>query len=172
MLARRRDIAVAREELELARLNRRPNWTWELSYGQRQRMPDLVSLAVNIPLPVALAARQDRETAARLAQLDKAEAELAEAERAAAGEYAALSSDVQRLEERIARVRAAVLLPLQQRSETTLAAYRGNQASLAMWFEARQAELDAQRRLLDLQRDLARARAQLAFKPIVNGAMQ
>ena len=133
-------------------------------------MPDLVSLAVNIPLPVALAARQVRETAARLAQLDKAEAELAEAERAAAGEYAALSSDVQRLEERIARVRAAVLLPLQQRSETTLAAYRGNQASLAMWFEARQAELDAQRRLLALQRELARARAQLAFKPIVNGA--
>ncbi|WP_395691085.1 TolC family protein [Piscinibacter sp.] len=172
VLARRRDIAVAREELELARLNRRPNWTWELSYGQRQRMPDLVSLAVNIPLPVALAARQDRETAARLAQLDKAEAELAEAERAAAGEYAALSSDVQRLEERIARVRAAVLLPLQQRSETTLAAYRGNQASLAMWFEARQAELEAQRRLLALQRDLARARAQLAFKPIVNGASQ
>lgn len=172
VLARRRDIAVAREELELARLNRRPNWTWELSYGQRQRMPDLVSLAVNIPLPVAPAARQDRETAARLAQLDKAEAELAEAERAAAGEYAALSSDVQRLEERIARVRASVLLPLQQRSETTLAAYRGNQASLAMWFEARQAELEAQRRLLALQRDLARARAQLAFKPIVNGASQ
>ena len=170
VLARRRDIAVAREELELARLNRRPNWTWELSYGQRQRMPDLVSLAVNIPLPVAPAARQDRETAARLAQLDKAEAELAEVQRAAAGEYATLSSDVQRLEERIARTRTTVLLPLQQRSETTLAAYRGNQASLAMWFEARQAELDAQRRLLALQRELARARAQLAFKPIVNGA--
>ena len=41
-----------------------------------------------------------------------------------------------------------------------------------MWFEARQAELEAQRRLLALQRDLARARAAAAFKPIVNGASQ
>lgn len=172
VLARRRDIEVARQEAELARLNRRPNWTWELSYGQRQRMPDLVSLAVSIPLQVAPAQRQDRETAARLAQVGKAEAELAEAERAAAGEYAALASDAQRLEERIARLRSSVLLPLKQRSETTLAAYRANQASLAMWFEARQAELEAQRRLLALQRDLAKARAQLAYKPVANGASQ
>jgi hypothetical protein len=104
--------------------------------------------------------------------VDKAEAELAEAQRSAAGEYAALASDATRLQERIERFRVAVLQPLKQRTATTLAAYRSNQASLVMLFEARHAELEAQRKLLGLQRDLAKAQAQLVFKPLSQGAAQ
>jgi outer membrane protein, heavy metal efflux system len=170
VIAKQRDIEVARGEAEVAKLNRRPNWTYELSYGQRQGRPDLVSFGVSIPLPIAPAARQDRETAARLAMVDKAEAELAEAQRAATGEYAALASDARRLQERIERYQAAVLEPLKQRTAATLAAYRSNQAGLVMLFEARHAEVEARRKLLALQRDLAKAQAQLVFKPIVQGA--
>ena len=168
--ARQRDVEVARQEAEAARLNRRPNLTYELSYGQRQGRPDLLSLGVSIPLPVAPAERQDRETAARLAAVEQAEAALAEAQRAAAGEHATLSSDARRLQQRLARYPAAVLQPLAQRTAATLAAYRASQASLAMLFDARHAELDAQRRLLALQRELARVQAQLAFKPLAEGA--
>lgn len=163
---RLREVEVARHEAELARLARRPNWTVELSYGQRQGRSDLVSFGVSIPWPVAPAARQDRETAAKQAQVDKAEAELEEARRAAAGEHAALSGDAQRLRARIERFQAGVLAPLQQRSAATLAAYRGNQAELSMLFEARLADVEAQRRLLMLRRDLARVQAQLVFKPV------
>jgi outer membrane protein, heavy metal efflux system len=170
VVAKTPDIAVARHEAELAGLARRPNWTYELSYGQRQGRPDMVSFGVTIPLTVSPSTRQDRETAAKLALVDKAEAELEEARRAAAGEYAALSSDERRLGERIERFRAAVLTPLQQRSAATLAAYRSNQASLVMLFEARHAELEAQRKLLSLQRELARTRVQLVYKPIQGGA--
>ena len=167
---RMRDIEVARQEAETARLNRKPNWSYELSYGQRVGRPDLMSFGVSIPLAVAPEARQDRETAARLALVDKAQAELAEARRAAAGDYAALNSDVTRLARRIARYRGSVLEPLQQRTAATLAAYRSNQAGLVMLFEARHAELEAQRKLLQLQRDMAKAQAQLIFKPIAPGA--
>lgn len=166
---RQRDTDAARRDVDLARLNRQPNWRYELSYGQRAGRPDLMSFGVSIPLPIAPEARQDRETAARQALADKAEADAEEARRAAAGEYAALASDARALQERIARFQAAVLVPLQQRTATTLAAYRGNQASLALLFEARHAELEAQRRLLNLQRDLARTQAQLVFKPITQG---
>ena len=76
-----------------------------------------------------------------------------------------------RLGERIERFRGAVLTPLQQRSAATLAAYRSNQASLVMLFEARHAELEAGRKLLSLQRDLARIRVQLVYKSI-HGAAQ
>ena len=158
------------QEAQAARLNRRPNWTYELAYGQRQGRPDMVSFGVSIPLPIAPEARQDRETAARLAMADKAEAEHAEAERAAAGEYAALASDVRRLRERIDRFQPNVIAPLKQRTAAALAAYRSNQASLVMLFEARHAEVDAQRKLLGLERDLAKAQAQLVFKPIAAGA--
>lgn len=170
VVAKERDIEVARQEAQVARMARRPNWTYELSYGQRQGRPDLVSFGVSIPLTVSPAQRQDRETAARQALVDKAEAELEEARRAAAGEYAALASDARRLQERIERFQSGVLVPLGQRTAATLAAYRSNQASLVMLFEARHAELEAQRRLLGLQRDLAKAQAQLVFKPIPQGA--
>lgn len=170
VVSKERDIEVARQEVEAARLNRKPNWTYEVSYGQRQGRPDMVSFGVSIPLPVAPAARQDRETAAKLALVDKAEADLAEARRAAGGEYAALASDTRRLQGRIDRYQAAVLTPLKQRTETTLAAYRSNQSGLVMLFEARHAEVEAQRKLLALQRDLAKTQAQLVFKPISQGA--
>ncbi|MBN8487358.1 MAG: TolC family protein [Burkholderiales bacterium] len=169
-LARQRDVEVARQEAQAAQLNRQPNWRYELSFGQRSGRPDLLSFGVSIPLPVAPAARQDRETAARLAMVEKTQADLAEALRAAAGEYAALASDAARLRQRIDRYQTAVLSPLRQRTQTTLAAYRANQASLAMLFEARHAEVEAQRKLLGLQRDLARTQAQLVFKPVVQGA--
>jgi len=172
VVTKQRDIDVARQEVEIARLNRKPNWTYEVSYGQRQGRPDMVSFGISIPLAVAPAARQDRETAAKLALVEKAEAERAEAQRVAAGEYAALVSDARRLQERIDRFQAGVLAPLKQRTGTTLAGYRSNQASLVMLFEARRAELDAQRKVLALQRDLARAQAQLVFKPGSQGAAQ
>jgi outer membrane protein TolC len=169
VVARQRDIEIARQDVELARLNRQPNWTYEVSYGQRQGRPDLMSFGVNIPLTVAPAQRQDRETAAKLALVDKAQAEFEEAQRAAAGEHATLTNDALRLQERIERYGAGVLVPLKQRTATTLAAYRSNQASLVMLFEARHAEVEAQRKLLGLQRDLAKAQAQLVFKPIYPG---
>lgn len=172
VVAKQRDVEVARQEVELARLNRKPNWTYEVSYGQRQRRPDMVSFGVTIPLPVAPAARQDRETAAKLALVEKAEAELEEARRAATGEYAALASDGERLQRRIERFRQGVLAPLAQRTIATLAAYRSNQATLVMLFDARHAEVEAQRKLLNLQRDLSKTQAQLVFKPISQGAAQ
>jgi hypothetical protein len=38
-------------------------------------------------------------------------------------------------------------------------------------FEARHAEVDVQRKLLALQRDLAKRQAQLAYRPIPGGAL-
>ena len=172
VVARQREIDVARQEVEVARLNRKPNWSYEVSYGQRVGRPDLVSLGVSIPLPIAPDARQDRETAAKRALVDKAEADAEEARRAAAGEYAALANDARRLQERIDRLQAAVVEPLKQRTAATLAAYRSNRASLVMLFEARHAEVEAQRKVLNLRRDLAKVQAQLVFKPIALGALQ
>lgn len=166
VVIKQREIEVARREVELARLNRRPNWTWEVSYGQRQGRADMLSLGVSIPLTTAPAARQDRETAARFARVEQAEAELAEAQRAAQGEHVALTIDAARLGERIGRFRAGVVAVAEQRTAATTAAYRSNQASLAMLFEARQAELEARRKLLGLERDLAKTQAQLSFKPV------
>ena len=172
VLALQRDIEVARQSAAVASSERKPNWAWEVSYGQRTGYSDMVSFGVSIPLQVAPAERQDREVAAKRALVDKAEAELAEAMRAAMAEYRALTSDAQRLKERIERYRSGVIAPAQQRTAAAMAAYRSNQATLASLFEARHMEVDVQRKLLNLQRDLAKTQAQLAFKPLTLGAAQ
>jgi cobalt-zinc-cadmium efflux system outer membrane protein len=164
-----REIDVARGAAAVAASNRRPNWTWEVSYGQRTGYSDMVSVGVSIPFPVAPAARQDRETASKLALAGKAEAELAEATRSATADYLSLASDVQRLQERISRYTSSVLAPAQQRTAAATAAYRSNQTALMVLFEARHAEVDVQRKLLALQRDLAKRRAQMAYRPIQTG---
>ncbi|MDR7335871.1 MAG: TolC family protein [Roseateles sp.] len=170
VLAAQLDAELARREAELTRSSRNPNWSWEVSYGQRSGYPDMVSVGVSIPLTVAPARRQDRDIASKLALTEKAEAALAEAMRMATGEYRALASDVKRLAERIERYRATVATVAQQRTVAALAAYRSNQVPLMTLFEARHAEVEAQRKLLALQRDLAKTQAQLALKPILEGA--
>jgi len=165
-----REIDVARGAAAVAATNRSPNWTWEVSYGQRTGYSDMVTVGVSIPIPIAPEARQDRETASKLALASKAEADLAEATRSATADYLSLVGDVQRLEERISHYRTSVLASAQQRTATAIAAYRSNQASLVVLFEARHAEVDVQRKLLSLRKDLAKVQAQLAFKPIPGGA--
>ncbi|KQU87651.1 transporter [Variovorax sp. Root318D1] len=164
--AMQRDVDVARHAAAVTASNRKPNWTWEVAYGQRTGYADMVSVGVSIPLPVAPGERQDRDTAAKLALVEKAEADLAEGVRAARTEYRALASDAERLQQRIERYRAGVVVPAGQRTAAATAAYQSNQASLAALFEARHAEVEAQRKLLALQRDLAKTHVQLAFRPL------
>ena len=164
--AMQRDVDVARQAAAVTASNRKPNWTWEVAYGQRTGYSDMVSVGVNIPLPVAPGERQDRDTAAKLALVQKAEAELVEATRAATAEYRSLSSDAQRLQQRIDRYRAGVVVPAAQRTAAATATYRSGQSSLVGLFEARHAEVEAQRKLLTLQRDLAKTQVQLAFRPL------
>jgi outer membrane protein TolC len=166
VVAKARDIAVARNEAASTAANRRPNWTWEVAYGQRSGFSDLLTVGVTIPLPIAADARQDREAASKLALADKAEAELAEATRTAQAEYRALVSDAQRLQERIRAYESAVLAPASQRTATARAGLAASQGSLPMVFEARRAEIEARRKLLALHRDLLKVRAQLEFKPV------
>ena len=166
LVALQRDVDVARQNANLAQTNRRPNWTWEVSYGQRTGYSDMVSFGVSIPIPLAPAERQDRETAAKLALVAKAEADAAEATRTATAEYLAAVEDIQRLQERIERYRIGVVQVAEQRTAAALASYRSNQTTLVTLFEARHAEVDARRKLLTLQRDLAKTQARLFFRPI------
>lgn len=164
--AMQREAEVARRAAAVTASERKPNWTWEVSYGQRTGYSDMVSVGVSIPLPVAPGERQDRDTAAKLALAEKAEADLAEASRAATAEYRSLRSDAQRLEQRIDRYRSGVVAPAGQRTAAATASYRSGQGSLVALFEARHAEVEAQRKLLALQRDLAKTQIQLAYRPL------
>lgn len=170
--AARLDVDVAKRAVTVAESERTPNWTWQVSYGQRTGYSDMVSFGVSIPLQVSPGQRQDRATASKLALVDKADADLAEAMRMASAEYLALVGDVERLGQRVDRYQVSVVIPAGQRVQLATAGYASNQVSLLTLFEARHAEVDARRKLLSLQRDLAKAQAKLAFKPLSEGVEQ
>jgi hypothetical protein len=73
---------------------------------------------------------------------------------------------------RIERYRSAVLAAAVQRAAAATAAYGSNQANLATVFEARRAELEARRKLLDLEREFTKMRAQLALRPLLAEELQ
>jgi len=170
VLALSREIEVARRQADVTASERHPNLSWGVSYGQRTGYSDMVSFGVSIPIPLSPSERQDRDTAAKLATADKTEANLAEVTRAASAEYRALASDSRRLQERIERYRTGVLTPATQRISAATAAYASNQLSLVALFEARHAEVEVQRKLLFLRRDLTRAKLQMRLKPLEQGA--
>lgn len=164
--ALRRDTDVAERAVTVAAANRDPSWTWEIGYAQRTGFSDLFTVGVSIPIPIARERRQDRETASKLASVDRADADLAEAVRTATAEYRGLLSNRLRLVDRIARYRDGVVTVAEQRTAAAMAGYRSNTTGLVTVFEARHAEVEARRKLLAIQRDLARTEAELAFRPL------
>jgi len=166
VMALRRDTDAAQRAVTVAATNRRPNWTWEVGYAQRTGFSDLFTVGVSIPLAIARDRRQDRETAAKAALVDRADADVAEAVRLATAEYRTLIGNRQRLSERIARYRQAVVAVAEQRTSAATAGYRSNQGSLVTLFEARHAEVEGRRKLLALERELAKTEAELALRPL------
>jgi len=158
------ESAIAQTDLAIAESNRRPNWSWELSYSQRgSTYSNMVSFGVNIPLTFNLANRQDREIAAKQAQLVQAQASHEDLLRETRTSFAVTYAEWQSLVERRRRLSEALLPVARQRIDLSIAAYRAGLGSLASVLESRRAEVEAQLQLLDLQRETARLWAQLHY---------
>lgn len=157
-----RQAEVAQAEASLARANRSPDWSVEVAMQQRgPGYPNMVSFGVSVPLQWDRARRQDRELAARLAAAGQAQSERDEALREHVAEVRSQLAEWQAGRERIARYENEALPLASARTEAVLVAYRGAKASLAEVLAARRAESEQRLQLLQLERDNARAWAQL-----------
>jgi outer membrane protein TolC len=155
---------LVQADLAIAEATKRPNWTWEVTYSQRGSVySNMLSFGVSIPLTFNASNRQDREIAARQAQVAQAHAQhedvVRETRAAMAGAYAEWNS----LVDRQRRLSDALLPIARQRIDLAMAAYRSGQSNLGAVLEARRAEVEAQLQLLDLQRETARVWAQLQY---------
>jgi len=159
-----RQIDMAKAEAALARASVKPDWSLELAYAQRgPAYSNMVSVQVSLDLPLFQRNRQDRDIAARAAQIDQAQQlkddairqHLAEA-RAAWAEWEAANSRLKLFDES--------LLPLaQERVKTALAAYRGGRGDLAAVLMARRDVLDLKLQQAQLAQDGGLAYAQLLY---------
>lgn len=160
----RAEVAAAETEVRLAQANTRPDVTVEAMYQRRgPAFPDMFSVGVSIPLPIARADRQDREVAARLANLEEAQARYQDALAAQEATLRVQLNEWETGRTRVARLQADLLPAARNRTEGALSAYRSGKGDLMAVLAARRDELEAAMQVLQLEVETARLWAQLNF---------
>jgi outer membrane protein TolC len=156
--------ALAASEVALAASTRKPDWNWEVSFGQREpRFSNMVTVMVTMDLPLRKAARQDRDVAARVKQLEQVRAQREDARRMHEAEVRMFAADWTYAGDRVARFEKNVLPLARERAELALAAYRGGRGDLSTVLEARRAETEIELSRLAAELERARAWARLNY---------
>ncbi|MGH8085568.1 MAG: TolC family protein [Lysobacter sp.] len=136
------EIETAAAAVDVARAEKRPDWSVAASYGQRDGgRSDMFMLEFGIDLPLFTRNRQDRGIAARQAEY---EAALSTREDLRRQQAARIRADIARWEgfkRQVARDRDALLPLARDRTATALAAYRAG-APVRPWLDARRDEID------------------------------
>ncbi len=164
ILALQRQEELARTEIELARADKRPDWSVELMYSQRgDEFSNMVSLEFSVPLPINSGDRQNRELAARLAEASQARAQREDMLRAHEAELRAMLDEWQSTRQRRDRYSATITPLARDRAGATLAAYRGGKMPLSEVLVARRNETDVHLRALEIEAEAARLWAEITF---------
>lgn len=162
--ALRQQEAVARAAVKVAEAEKKSDWTVELAYQQRgPAFSNMVSIGFSIPLQFDQKNRQDREVSAKTAEAEQAKAEREEMLRSHIAETRVAINEWENGRERIRRYRNELRPLAHQRTEATVAAYRGGKSALSDVLAARRAEIDLLLQIVQLQADTAQRWARLNY---------
>ena len=156
--------ALAAADARVARANQQTDWSAEVMFSQRgPAYSNMLSFNLSVPLQWDAQNRQDRELSAKLARVEQARAQLADAQRAHEAEVRAMLEEWHSHTRRLQRYDVALLPLAAQRSAAATSAYRGGGAPLGAVLEARRAELETRMERLRIEMELARLWAQLTY---------
>ena len=159
-----RQEQVARAEVEIAQANRRSDWSAELMYSQRgPAYSNMISINFSIPWQIDREKRQDRELAAKLAQIDQLQAQREEATREHLADALTWLLQWRSNRDRLVRYEDSLMPLAAERTRAALAAYRGNSAPLVTVLEARRMEIDTRLERVRLEMENAGIWAKLEF---------
>ena len=155
---------LARAGADVARTNKRSNWTVEVEYSQRgPDFSNMVSVNFSKPLQWRESSRQDQELAALLSVAQQTRAERQEETRAHIADARVLVTTWRANRERLDRY-AELLLPLAaERTRAAASAYRAGNGSLSAVLDARVGEIDTKLDHLSLEMETAVLWADLNF---------
>lgn len=155
---------AADTEVRLAQANKESDWSVEAGFSQRgPGYSDMLFFGVSIPLQWDQKNRQDREVSAALAMADESAARYEDAMRSREAEVRSWLNDWQSGKERVARYRDSLIPTTQQRTASALTSYSSGKSDLTIVLNARRDEIDVRIQALALEKDTARAWAQLKF---------
>ena len=160
----KRQVEVAETDVQLAKANKRPDWSVEVAYGVRgPAYANLFSVGVSLPLQWDQRNRQDRELAAKVAMAEQAKAREEDALRAHVAEVRIMLNEWENGRERLGRYTRELIPLARDRTQAALAAYRGGKSELAAVLAARRNEIDVRTQTVQIEMDTARVWAQLNF---------
>ena len=162
LMARQEEVALA--EAEIARTNRKADWSAELMYSQRgSAYSNMMSINLSVPLQVDRKNRQDRDLAAKLAMAEQMRAQREEATRNHVAEVRNWLQEWRSNRDRLLRYDATLTPLATERTRAAIAAYRGSGGPLGAVLEARRIEIDTRMERLRLEMATASLWAQLEY---------
>lgn len=176
-LRRRPLLQLARLELErserlleLARRELFPDLTVTAAYGVRTQFRDFVTFGISVPLPLDASQKQLQAIRERAREREGRQEELQAALRKVEAEIETASSDFQRARERLELLRKSILPQARQTVASMLAAYQVGKVDFLNLVRAElillEQEIEAYRRLAELQEALARLAAATGLEEI------
>jgi outer membrane protein TolC len=157
-------MAAARTGVELARAERRPDWSAELAYAERgPEFSDMVSLELRVGLPLFAGHRQNPVIAARSAELRRLEAEREGEVRMHTAELQQTLIEWELLGAQLEHFEGELLPLSRERSRAVLVAYRAGRADLRLVLDAFADEINLVLDRLALQNERGRAWAFLRY---------
>jgi outer membrane protein TolC len=152
LIAFRSAAAKADAEVSAARAAKRPDWSWDVSYGRRDPMfGDMLSAGVTVSLPLFSGRRQEPIIAARRADASRVTAEREDARRALAAQLETDLAEHVMHHDQWQRSLGVVAPAAQQRADLETSSYAAGAASLADVLDALAALADA--KLTTLERE-------------------
>ena len=162
--ALRMQEAVARAAVKVAEAEKKSDWTIEVAFQQRgPAFSNMASIGFSIPIQWDQKNRQDHEVAAKLAEAEGAKADREEMLRTHVAETRVQINEWENGRERISRYSNELRPLAHQRTEATVAAYRGGKAALPEVLMARRAEIDLLLQIVQLQAETAQRWARLNY---------
>ena len=159
-----RRAELAQTEAQLARAERKSDWTVELSYGRRgDAYDDMISLGVSIPLQLSRGHRQDREIASRLAAASAAKAQRDDMYREHLAEVRMMLDTWNTARQRFDLYESQLLPLAQDRIVAAEAGYRSGKQELAEVIAARRNQIETATQAARIESEIARLWAELSF---------
>lgn len=157
------EALAAERQINVARAERRPNFSWSVSYGWRPSFGDLVSAEVSIPLQINRRGLQDRRVAEAQARADAARLRTQDSLRELGGEYIVALADYRSAEAQIAELLDGAIPSLEASFKAAEARYAGGQGTLELPLNIVRRYVEANVELVEQQGARARAVAELIY---------
>ncbi|MDR1062839.1 MAG: TolC family protein [Azoarcus sp.] len=161
--ASRSRIDIAEAELLLALADRDMNWNMEVGFGQDAMGKSMMMAKVGVSLPIFAGTRQNPRIAAARARLTGVEAEHTLRKAEFARQREELLAEETALSAMLLRLAQETLPLLDRGAALAEAAFSGGKGSAAALIQAREKQLAARMRAVDLEAERAATRARLYF---------